>query len=49
MPPPARPRRSTQVAGADEHASAGLYSVTLARYNIGIDNHRARRSAILPL
>jgi predicted alpha-1,2-mannosidase len=31
---------------ADEHASAGLYSVTLARYNIGIDITAARRSAI---
>jgi len=31
---------------ADEHASAGLYSVTLARYNIGVDITAARRSAI---
>jgi predicted alpha-1,2-mannosidase len=31
---------------ADERASAGLYSVTLARYNIGVDITAARRSAI---
>jgi predicted alpha-1,2-mannosidase len=31
---------------AAEHASAGLYSVTLARYNIGVDITAARRSAI---
>ena len=31
---------------ADEHASAGLYSVTLARYQIGVDITAARRSAI---
>jgi predicted alpha-1,2-mannosidase len=31
---------------ADEHASAGLYSVTLARYNIGVDITATRRSAI---
>ncbi len=31
---------------ANEHASAGFYSVTLARYNIGVDITAARRSAI---
>jgi predicted alpha-1,2-mannosidase len=31
---------------ADERASAGFYSVTLARYNIGVDITAARRSAI---
>jgi len=31
---------------AGERASAGLYSVTLARYNIGVDITAARRSAI---
>jgi predicted alpha-1,2-mannosidase len=31
---------------ADERASAGFYSVTLARYNIGVDLTAARRSAI---
>lgn len=31
---------------ADEHASAGFYSVTLARYQIGVDITAARRSAI---
>ena len=30
----------------DERASAGLYSVTLARYSIGVDITAARRSAI---
>jgi predicted alpha-1,2-mannosidase len=31
---------------ADERASAGLYSATLARYNIGVEITAARRSAI---
>jgi predicted alpha-1,2-mannosidase len=31
---------------ADERASAGFYSVTLARYNIGVNLTAARRSAI---
>ena len=31
---------------ADESASAGLYSVTLARYNIGVEVSATRRSAI---
>jgi len=31
---------------AAEHASAGFYSVALARYNIGVDITAARRSAI---
>jgi predicted alpha-1,2-mannosidase len=31
---------------ADEHASAGLYSVTLARYDVGVEITAARRSAI---
>jgi predicted alpha-1,2-mannosidase len=31
---------------ADERASAGFYSVTLARYNIGVDITAAHRSAI---
>ncbi len=34
---------------ADEHASAGLYSATLARYHIGVDITAARRSAIYRL
>ena len=31
---------------ADEKASAGLYSVTLARYGVGVEITAARRSAI---
>ena len=34
---------------ADERATAGLYSVTLARYQIGVDITAARRSAIYRL
>ena len=43
-PPPAPSPLDSTSPRADEHASAGLYSVKLARYDIGVEITAARRA-----